>query len=178
MKIIFKRLPEVQRSEIMKLMTEPRLLKHMPLLSSKFSEADCDAFVSQKEADWAERGYGVWAFYIEGEFVGWGGLQYENGEPDLGLVLHPDHWGKGLELYHEICTKAFGEMSFEYITVLLPPSRTRLAALCRLGFRRDGEALIGEERFLRFCLTNERYRSLRPASFADNMTDARSFMKS
>ena len=160
MKIDFKRLPEVQHSKLINLMTDPRLLRHMPLLNPMFSESDCDAFVSEKEADWEEHGYGVWAFYVDGEFVGWGGLQDENGEPDLGLVLHPDHWGKGLKLYHEICAKAFNEMGFSYFTVLLPPSRTRLAALRRLGFERAGDTVVGGESFMRFCLTCDRYQNL------------------
>ncbi len=108
MNIELRRLKDVPKSEIMNLMTDPRLLEHMPLLNPAFSQADCDAFVSGKEADWEKYGYGVWAFCVDGEFVGWGGLQDENGEPDLGLVLHPDHWGKGLAIYREMAAEAFG----------------------------------------------------------------------
>ena len=42
---------------------------------------------------WDEHGYGPWAFIINGEFAGWGGLQPEQGEADFALVLHPDFWG-------------------------------------------------------------------------------------
>lgn len=32
-------------------------------------------------------------FFVDGQFAGWGGLQQEDGDADLALVLHPDYWG-------------------------------------------------------------------------------------
>ena len=72
--------------------------------------ADCEGFIAAKEQLWAEHGYGPWAFFVDGEFVGWGGLQPEDGEADLGMVLHPKHWGVGKALYDEVIRRAFGEM--------------------------------------------------------------------
>lgn len=59
---------------------------------------------------------------LDGKFVGWGGLQDENGDADLALVLHPDYWGLGKHIYNEIVDRAFNPMGFESITILLPPT--------------------------------------------------------
>lgn len=152
MEIEFKRLGEIANSDIIELMNNPRVREHMPLANDIFSEIGCDHFIEAKEQLWREHGYGPWAFIIDGQFGGWGGLQPENGEADLALVLHPDCWGIGKKVFREIMDRAFGEMGFEAVTALLPPSRKRIRALAKLGFEEDGELLIGKERFIRYRL--------------------------
>ncbi len=152
MEITFKRLPEVARSDIADLMSHSALRRHMPLLRAAFTELDAAKFVAAKEALWAEHGYGPWAFMVDGVFVGWGGLQPENGDPDLALVLQPDHWGLGPPIGRKIIAEAFDRWHFNSITALLPPSRTREGAMKRLGFRPDGELDLHGERFLRYRL--------------------------
>jgi ribosomal-protein-alanine N-acetyltransferase len=152
MDIVFKGLSEVDREDIIALMNHPLVRRQMPLTSDNFAESDCDRFIAAKESLWAEHGYGPWAFFIDGDFAGWGGLQPENGDADLGLVLHPDYWGTGKAIYDRIVAAAFGEMGFESVTILLPPSRTRVQAIFRLGFQPDGELEIEGERFLRYRL--------------------------
>lgn len=152
MDIEFKRLPEVATSEIIALMNNPLVRRQMPLIPPSFGQTECDRFLASKEQLWFEHGYGPWAFVLEGKFLGWGGLQLENGEADLGLVLHPDYWGMGKRICQLILSRAFGDMGLQTITVLLPPTRTRVKALCRLGFEKDGELLVGEQRFIRYRL--------------------------
>lgn len=91
-------------------------------------------------------------FLIDGKFAGWGGLQPEGDDADLGLVLHPDYWGYGKAIYEEIIRRAFEEMGFESVIILFPPSRTRIKGILRLGFAPDGEVEIAGERFNRFRL--------------------------
>ncbi|WP_237734147.1 GNAT family N-acetyltransferase [Serratia fonticola] len=95
MDIVFKRLSDIDRREIIALNTNPLVLRQMPLGDSSFGDAECLEWVTGKESQWDEYGYGPWAFTVSDKFVGWGGLQYENGDADLALVLHPDHWGLG-----------------------------------------------------------------------------------
>ncbi|MDJ0707723.1 MAG: GNAT family N-acetyltransferase [Leptolyngbyaceae cyanobacterium MO_188.B28] len=152
MDIVFKRLTEVNKLDIIALMNHPLLKRHMPLLNDQFTEADCDSFIAGKEKLWAEHGYGPWAFLADGKFVGWGGLQPENGEADLGLVLHPDFWGLGKTLYDKIITAAFQQMGFESVIVLLPLSRRRERVLKRLGFLFEGEVELYGKRFFQYRL--------------------------
>jgi [ribosomal protein S5]-alanine N-acetyltransferase len=91
MSIVFKRLSGVDKLAIIGLMNDPLVRRHMPLASGDFGPSECDEFVAAKERLWEEHGYGPWAFLLDGEFVGWEGLQPEGGEVDLGLVLHPKH---------------------------------------------------------------------------------------
>jgi len=154
--IEFMRLPEVDPTFIVDLMNEPDVRRHLPLAKGHFGPSDCEKFVSAKERFWKDHGYGPWAFMLGDEFVGWGGLQPEGVDVDVGLVLHRKHWGAGRVLYRRIVDHAFRELQVPSVIVLLPPSRTRVAGISRLGFEEDGEVMIGEERFVRYRLTSDR----------------------
>ena len=148
MKLEFKRLGEIDCSEYIDLNTNPL----MPLPSDKFDEEDCREWIASKEKMREEYGYGPWAFVIDGKFAGSGGLQPEEGDADLGLVLRPDYWGYGKVIYEEIICRAFKEMGFESATILFPPTRTRVRGILRLGFQPDGEMEIVGKRFIRYRL--------------------------
>jgi RimJ/RimL family protein N-acetyltransferase len=156
MPIEFKRLPEVPLEHLVDLFNDPDVRRHLPLAKSPFTAESCARFVAAKEQLWAEHGYGPWAFFVDGEFAGWGGLQPEGPDADLGFVLHPRFWGLGLRLTREILRQAFEEMNRESVIVLLPPSRARVRALKRMGFEADGETLVGGERFIRYRRYNPR----------------------
>jgi GNAT superfamily N-acetyltransferase len=141
-------------------MNAPAVRRHLPLARGVFDSAACERFVAAKEAIWAEHGYGPYGFLCNGELVGWGGLQPEGGDVDLGLVLHPRFWGSGRALYEHFLAEAFDRLRIPSVTVLLPPSRVRVSGLRRLGFIADGEILVGGERFLRF----RRWASVDPAA--------------
>ena len=93
MTLEFKRLTEVDLIDIISLNNNPDVLRQMPLGSANFDLAKAKEWVQQKDAQWLQYGYGPWAFLIDQKFAGWGGLQYEEGDADLALVLHPDFWG-------------------------------------------------------------------------------------
>lgn len=154
MHIEFKRLSEINKNDIIDLMNQPLLRRHMPLMGDSFTEEDCEAFVAAKENIWAENGYGPWAFVMDGKFAGWGGLQPENGDVDLALVLHPQFWGIGGMLYEKIIERAFVEMGLESVTILLPPTRTRVKGILSLGFVQEGEVDVGGEQFIRYRLNS------------------------
>ncbi|AMM13932.1 GCN5 family acetyltransferase [Burkholderia sp. PAMC 28687] len=152
MNIEFKRLPAVRLSEIISLLSDPLVLRHMPLSDGVFDEERCRAWVEGKELQWQHHGYGPWAFFIDGKFAGWGGLQLEHDDADLALVLAPEFWGLGHAIYKEIIEKAFDEMKLESITALLPTSRNQTRNMLRLGFEKDGETELNGKSFIRYRL--------------------------
>ncbi|WP_416866691.1 MAG: GNAT family N-acetyltransferase [Imperialibacter sp.] len=152
MNIEFRKLSEISKPAIMALMNHPLVRRQMPLLKDHFDENACETFVASKMKLWNDHGYGPWAFVVNNEFAGWGGLQPEDGEADLALVFHPSYWGLGKKLYQKIIGRAFTEMGLESVTVLFPPSRTRVKGLLRLGFTEESEVYIGQHRFIRYRL--------------------------
>ena len=148
----FRHLSEVPHSELIALMNNPKVRQHMPLSNGDFNQEHCDEFLAAKASIWTQHGYGPWAFYKDERFIGWGGFQPEGDYADLALVLHPDAWGQGISLYKTLLQKAFSEMDLQVISILLPPSRTRIKALAALGFERHGSVNINGETFYRYLL--------------------------
>jgi hypothetical protein len=125
----------------------------MPLAKdSLLDEKQCLAWVKGKEKQWQDHGYGPWAFLVDNKFAGWGGLQYEDGDADLALVLHPQYWGFGKKIFNEIIRRAFNEMGMESITILLPPTRNKLKRIYLLGFEFESEIMLSGELFIKYRL--------------------------
>ncbi|MGM1003108.1 GNAT family N-acetyltransferase [Acinetobacter haemolyticus] len=153
MSIHFERLSHIDIKDIIEINTNERVLEQMPLAQDiVFDHQQCIAWVKAKEKHWDEYGYGIWAFLLGDNFVGWGGLQFENGDPDLALVLHPRYWGLGKKIFKQIVNIAFNEYKFNSITILLLPSRNKLKAIYLLGFKFDGEVTIDNQLFIRYRL--------------------------
>lgn len=150
--IDFVALDQISQDDLIALMAHPSVRRYMPLLDDGF---DVQKFLQAKKALWDEHGYGPWAFVIDGCFAGWGGLQYENGDPDFALVMHPDYWGWGIRIFKNVRDRAFNELGLDYITALLPPDRTNSSALLRLGFVHVGEQLVDGTVFLKFRLDKQ-----------------------
>ena len=154
--VVFARLFEVAPAEIVALMNDPQVRRQLPLAKGEFTLDACARFVEGKERMWDEAGYGPWAFLVDDRFVGWGGLQPEGGDADIGLILGRDGWGLGRQIYERVLTFAFDELGLDSVIALLPPTRKRGGGLKRLGFEEDGELVIGGERFVRFRLYRPR----------------------
>jgi RimJ/RimL family protein N-acetyltransferase len=150
MRVEFRRLTEASLDDLAGLFNHPDVRRHLPLAKEHFTIEAAARFVATKERMWAEHGYGPWAFFVDGRFAGWGGLQPEGPDADLGIVLHPAFWGLGHALAREVLRRAFEEMGHPSVTVLLPPSRTRVRALRRMGFEADGEVVMSGEPFIRY----------------------------
>lgn len=172
-RVSFEPLHGVDPELVIELMNDPDVRRHLPLARGRFGRREYGRFIAAKARMWREHGYGPWAFLLDDEFVGWGGLQPEGGDVGVGLVLRRIHWGAGRVLYDRIVNHAFGELGVDSVVVLLPPSRTRVAGLRRLGFRADGQCTIGEEPFHRYRLT----RGDLPVGRASPICDASSSVR-
>lgn len=150
--IRFGRLPEVPITDIVTHMSDPRLRQHMPLLAGPWRETDAAAFVLAKEECWRRDGLGHWAIFAQDAYVGWGGFQKEGDEWDFGLVLRPEYFGLGRSITDKALGFARADPRIGHVSFLLPPSRTHLGALARLGARRVGEVVHTGARFLKFRL--------------------------
>ena len=131
--IAFTRLSMVEPADIMAHMSDPRVAEHMPLLTGTWDKAAVTKFIAGKEEGWRRDGLGLWAILVDGAYVGWGGFQKEGEEWDFGLVLRPDAFGLGMRIARKALAFARTDERIPFVTFLLPPSRTNLSALTRVG---------------------------------------------
>lgn len=154
--ITFARLPDIPPEEIIAHMSDPRVAKHMPLLTFKWDLDAVTGFVAEKEACWRRDGCGHWAILCDGRYVGWGGFQKEGSEWDFGLVLKPENFGLGRLILKKAIDIAVADRRMPFVTFLLPPSRKTRGALARLGAKFVDEVGYKGARFLKFRLDTER----------------------
>lgn len=150
--LTFVRLPDIQPEEIVAHMSDPRVALHMPLLTSNWDLGTAAEFVAKKEAYWHRDGLGHWAILSNGDYAGWGGFQKEGDDWDYGLVLTPQCFGLGPQITKKALAFAKADRRIPFVTFLLPPSRSNLGALARLGAAFLGEVVHEGERFLKFRL--------------------------
>ena len=75
MKIEKQRLSLIDKSLIFQLFNDPLVQRHMPLASEHFTEHDYQEFIKAKEQIWQEKGFGPEAYFVDGQFIGWAGIQ-------------------------------------------------------------------------------------------------------
>jgi RimJ/RimL family protein N-acetyltransferase len=150
----FVRLTEVPLAAVTSLLNDRRLWRHMPL-AGHFTEHAAMDWVNAKDSQWDEHGYGPWAILADGEFAGWCGFQHEAGGADYGLVLAPEHWGRGVAITRAALARGFGELGLEAVTIALPFTRSVGSTLARFGFLPDGEADHAGTHFRRYRLSRE-----------------------
>ncbi|WP_010138785.1 GNAT family N-acetyltransferase [Oceanicola sp. S124] len=151
-RITFARLDRIDPELIRAHMSDPRMAAHMPLLAGPWDHAATRRFVAAKEACWQRDGLGHRAFLADGTYVGWGGLQREGEDWDLGLVLTPAAFGLGPRIARLLLAEARQDDRVPHVTFLLPPSRRHLGALRRLGAVAQGEVRQGGALFRKFRL--------------------------
>ncbi len=154
-RVTFSRLSEIDPAVIVDHMSDPRVARHMPLLTMEWDDEVAARFIAKKEEYWARDGLGHWAFLANGEYAGWGGFQKEGDEWDFGLVLRPEAFGLGMRILRQAIDFAIADERIPFMTFLLPPSRRNLGALARLGARQVGEIEYDGEKFLKFRLETE-----------------------
>ncbi|PWE29893.1 GNAT family N-acetyltransferase [Maritimibacter sp. 55A14] len=150
--LAFSRLPQVPLAAIVDHMSDPRVVRHMPLLTGPWDTDAAQRFVAAKQACWRRDGLGHWAILAGGRYVGWGGFQKEGEDWDFGLVLRPQDFGLGARITRAALDFARADPRLPYVTFLLPTSRSHLGALHRIGARPLGTVLHEGARFLRFRL--------------------------
>lgn len=131
--ITFARLTQVSIEDLVAHMSDPRVAEHMPLLNFEWTAEEAHDFVTAKEETWSRDGLGHWAFLSDGAYVGWGGFQKEGEDWDFGLVLKPEHFGRGIRIYRQAIEFASADSRIDSVTFLIPPSRKKLGVLTRIG---------------------------------------------
>ena len=148
----FRPIQAAPRALVMEQMNDARVRRHLPLATGTFDEAAYESFISGKQAMWSEHGYGPWAFFIGDRYAGWGGLQPDDGEAELALVLCPWAFGYGRLIAAKVIDWGFRELDLERILIYLPESRSVERFLSRYGCIRDGGVTFDGKVFTRHCL--------------------------
>jgi RimJ/RimL family protein N-acetyltransferase len=138
-----ERLRAEHASEMVSLLTDPRIARTLWPEPEPPSEADAVASLASKLEHWERYGFGLWLLRDRdtGEMLGRGGLQYTflEGihEVEAGWAIVPERWGEGLatELAHACVEVAFRALALPQIVAFtLPDNIASRRVMEKTGF--------------------------------------------
>lgn len=137
-----KNLDEVDPSDLLRVLSNPRIAKHLPLFDPNIDLEWVEKWVKNKMALWNIPELGPYAILKDGDVVGWGGYQPDSDFAELAIVLAPSSWGIGRAVVEEINNrwKKFGDD--RKLVFYLPHTRNLDLISARLGATRVGETEV------------------------------------
>ena len=130
--IRFVRISQIDPQQILDHLSDPRIARHLPLLPENPNLALVERMVAEKEACWQRDGLGHWAILWQHRYAGWGGFERVGDDWDFGLVLRPEHRGRGKDIALQALAWARENTVIDEVTFLLPMSRS-VRALASFG---------------------------------------------
>jgi RimJ/RimL family protein N-acetyltransferase len=122
---------------------DPAVMRHM---LAPMTREESAAMLSRLQATLAERGWGIWAVEVDGEFAGMVGLNVPRWplpfSPCTEILwrLRSEFWGRGIAhaAARDALDRGFGAAGLAEIVAFTTPGNTRSIRLMeRLCFRRD-----------------------------------------
>jgi ribosomal-protein-alanine N-acetyltransferase len=143
-RLLLRQIKHSDLNEIFFLRSEERVLKYLDRPMAK-TTADAYEFI-QKAIDSEKNNEGItWAITLKNEdkligTIGFWRIQKEHYRAEVGYILHPDYWGKGLmqEALSEVIKYGFSIMKLHSIEANVNPENTASIKLLEgNGFKRE-----------------------------------------
>lgn len=141
------RLDEASLDDLLILLRDPRIARHMPLHDASITREWVQGWVESKMSQWKHPSAGPWAVSRGSRLIGWGGYQPDGESVELALVLAPSAWGLGREIFEEI-DRRWQEVGDGRPRVMyLPKSRRADLIAEKFGLRVTGNTRFGDAEF-------------------------------
>jgi ribosomal-protein-alanine N-acetyltransferase len=142
-RLVMRAWKESDRAPFAQLNADPEVMEHFPEM---LTPAQSEGFADRIEAGFEERGWGLWALELDGEFIGYTGLQpvsfaaHFTPAVEIGWRLARGAWGHGYasEAARAAATYAFAELELPELVSFTVPDNTRSRAVMeRIGMTHD-----------------------------------------
>jgi RimJ/RimL family protein N-acetyltransferase len=144
-RLVLRRWRDGDREPFAHLNADPQVMEHFP---SPLSHDESDAFVDRIELAFEERGYGLWAIEVPGQFelIGYVGLAAPRFEAhftpavEIGWRLARPYWGRGFatEAARAAVADGFQRVGLAEIVSFTVPANVRSRSVMeRLGMKHD-----------------------------------------
>jgi RimJ/RimL family protein N-acetyltransferase len=150
-RLVLRRWRPDDREPFAALNADPEVMEH---LAGLMSREESDAFVDRIEANWRERGFGLWAIEVPDEagLIGYAGLAVHPfmTTPEIGWRLARRFWGRGFatEAARAALTDAFERVGLAEVVSFTVPANVRSTRVMeRLGMTHDPRDDFDHPRF-------------------------------
>ena len=95
----FRSLKVPSLSDWLDLFQDARVKKHMPLSESNIGEKWIQNWIARKEMSSKMTPFEIYSIWNDDNFAGWGGIQADEENFEVAIVLKPEYWGFGHDIY-------------------------------------------------------------------------------
>ncbi len=99
--LTYVRLDEVDPSDVQKLLNQKRIREHL-VEHELFDANSVKTWIKEKLEVDATNGCRVRGVMSNSSFAGWCGIQLENGNYEIAMVLDSKHWGLGKRVFYDV----------------------------------------------------------------------------
>lgn len=140
-------LDSVKVDELLKVLSDPRISKHLPLFDSNIDIDWVRNWVYSKSTQWQDSRLGPYAVLVESEVVGWAGYQPDGELAELAIVLKPSAWGLGMDVIEAVNGLWIEHGDGRKRVFYLPESRNAELVSTRFGIRLAGKTEVAGHKF-------------------------------
>ena len=140
-KIEYVMFDEIAPSDFLPLLNSQKVRTHL-IEHPVFDLASTSEWMERKI--WVDRqdGCRVRAILVSGEVAGWCGIQLENGQYEVAIVLRDDHWGIGRAVFTELLSWA-RDLGHEAVCIHFLSSRPEYRFLRKVALRVYESTMFG-----------------------------------
>lgn len=144
-RLVLRQLQPSDSEQMLAMRSDPRVMEHIPRPLAKTID-DATALIELINSMVAANDAVQWAITLKGEdrfigLIGFWRIVKEHHFAELGYMILPDHWGKGI-ISEAICTAlefGFGPLALHRVEAITRPQNTAsIRALEKNGFVREG----------------------------------------
>lgn len=99
--IEYRALNQIDPDQLLSLLNKERVRSHL-MKHQLFDRESLQSWLKGKIEMDATRGCRVRAIVVDDQCVGWCGLQHDNGEYEIAVVLDDSHWGLGRKIFRDL----------------------------------------------------------------------------
>ena len=119
--IDYVKFDEIDPEELIPLLNRQKLRAHL-IDHALFDRAMVESWIAGKNATDATCGCKVRAVLVNAQLAGWCGIQFEEGNYEMAIVLDERQWGVGIRIFQDMLLWAKG---FNHKTVVIHLLHTR-----------------------------------------------------
>lgn len=148
--IEFLDLDKPSHEQWLELLNNKRIKKHMPLAENTVDLNWVLGWLRHKKELSAKSLFPIYSIWINSGFAGWAGIQPDDDDFELSIVLKPEYWGYGRNITKRLVDEFLSKETKRDLLVYLPISRgvEKIAAKLQLEKLEKFE-LLGKE-FMKF----------------------------
>ena len=121
--IRFKDLFSPSTNHWLDLFNNKKVRRHMPLAEVSVDADWINNWINHKVAASENSPFKIHSIWINGNFAGWAGIQVDNEDYELAIVLSPNYWGAGKILFQKLINEFEDSEVDKNLYIYLPLTR-------------------------------------------------------